>query len=503
MTVKILIANRGEIAVRIARSISEMGFKPLGIYTPVDKNSLHRKFVYEDVEVSSYLSIDEIIEAAIELGADAIHPGYGFLSENSVFARKVIDKGIVWIGPRPEAIERAGDKIGLKETAIKLGLPTLPYQLVKDPSDIIEFARVHGYPVLIKAAGGGGGIGMRIVFNRGEAEEKARLAQEEAERAFGDKRIYVEPYLGHAKHIEVQILGDGERVIHMYERECSIQFRYQKLVEEAPSPSITGSERDEVTRIAVELMKAIGYDNAGTVEFLFDTKNRRFYVMEVNTRLQVEHPVTELVTGVDIVKKQIKIAFEGVLDIGQEDIVLRGHAIEARVMAVNPISLTPVSGYITRYREPSGPGIRVDSGVAEGSYIPADYNPLISKIVAFGSTREEAVSRLLRALNEYVIDGIQTNIYFLKSIIQSPEFIKATYTTEFVSNNMDVLAKKVEQELSIQALATAVASVFQPDFNKLLKGKIIREKPTETRVEAIKRRAWTYWTLTRSRLRRK
>ncbi|NAZ27227.1 MAG: ATP-grasp domain-containing protein, partial [Thermogladius sp.] len=269
MPMRILIANRGEIAVRIARSIIEMGHTPLGVYTSIDGNSLHRRFVHEDAEVSSYLDIDEIVEAAIHLGADAIHPGYGFLSENSEFARRVINKGLTWIGPSPEAIDRAGDKLGLKETAMKLGLPTLPYTLVRDASDIEEFAREHGYPVILKAAGGGGGIGMRVIHDGSEIESKLELSLMEVGKAFKDTRVYVEPYLDKSKHIEIQVIGDGEKVIHLYERECSIQFRYQKIIDEAPSPSISPEERRDIVNTAVELMKALGYDNAGTVEFIF------------------------------------------------------------------------------------------------------------------------------------------------------------------------------------------------------------------------------------------
>ncbi|WP_048163166.1 acetyl-CoA carboxylase biotin carboxylase subunit [Thermogladius calderae] len=503
MPIRVLISNRGEIAIRVARSVSELGYTPLGVYTSVDKNSLHRRFVIEDSEVSSYLDMDDIIEAAIQLGADAVHPGYGFLSENSEFARRVIAKGLVWIGPRPEVIDRAGDKLGLKEIVLKLGLPTLPYQRVEDPEDVLEFARDYGYPVLLKAAGGGGGIGMRVVRSEREAESKVSESVMEAERAFKDRRIYVEPFIEMGKHIEVQIIGDGDNVVHLYERECSVQFRYQKIVEEAPSPSITPETRRALTDVAVELMKSMRYDNAGTVEFIYDVKTGKFYVMEVNARIQVEHPVTEMITGIDIVKRQIKVAFEGSLDLRQNEVAYRGHAIEARIEAQNPLDLSPSTGYITRYIEPAGPGVRVDSGVTAGSYVPIDYNPLISKVIAYGRDRNEAVSRLLRSLNEYVVEGIQTNIPFVKAIINSPSFRDATYTTTYVEQSLGDLFKQVEKEVATQALATAVVAVVKPEFSKTLKGKLVKEKLPESRVESIKRRAWTYWTLTRSRLRRK
>jgi pyruvate carboxylase subunit A len=503
MPMRILIANRGEIAVRIARSIIEMGHTPLGVYTSIDVNSLHRRFVHEDAEVSSYLDIDEIVEAAIHLGADAIHPGYGFLSENSEFARRVINKGLTWIGPSPEAIDRAGDKLGLKETAMKLGIPTLPYTLVRDASDIEEFAREHGYPVILKAAGGGGGIGMRVIHDGSEIESKLELSLMEVGRAFKDTRVYVEPYLDKSKHIEIQVIGDGENVIHLYERECSIQLRYQKIIEEAPSPSISPDERRDIVNTAVELMRALRYDNAGTVEFIFDVKKRRFYLMEVNARIQVEHPVTEMVTGIDIVKMQVEVAFERALGLRQDDISLRGHSIEARIQAVNPLDFSGSPGHITRLIEPSGPGVRVDSGAVAGSYVSIDYNPLISKVIVYGSDRDEALKRLRRALDEYVIEGVQTNIPFIKAVLASEDFKNSTHTTRFVEENMDMLKKKIEEELAAQALATAVVSFVKPDFNKVFRARRVVERSPESRVEEVKRRAWTYWSLARSKLKRR
>ncbi|OYT40352.1 MAG: pyruvate carboxylase subunit A [Desulfurococcales archaeon ex4484_58] len=507
MPVKILIANRGEIAVRIARSIRELGFIPLGIYSDEDKDSLHRSYMDEDYKVSSYLSIDDIIEAAENLGADAIHPGYGFLSENPLFAKRVVDKGFIFIGPRPEVMVLAGDKVEAKKKASEAEVPTLPWIIAGKPEDIVEFAREHGYPVMIKAAGGGGGMGIRIVRNDDEVYSLYEQARKEAENAFNDPRLYVEPYIERAKHIEVQILGDGENIIHLYERDCSVQRRHQKIVEEAPAPTLTSERRRKILNDAVKLMKYIKYSNAGTVEMIYDMKRRKHYFMEINARLQVEHGITEMITGIDIVKQQILIALNNSLDLRQEDIVMHGHSIEVRINAENPITLMPSPGIISEYREPSGPGIRVDSGVSRGQLVSVEYTPLISKLIVWGINRAEAIRRLERALNEYLITGIQTNIPLLKAIIKHPIFRKGYYTTSFINNNWEDLVSDIRRR---EMLHTALLLAIVHRGDDKVKSKIISSSKytmysnglTDTRMSAIKRKAWVYWITLRRRVSR-
>ncbi len=505
---KILIANRGEIAIRIARSVRELGYIPLGIYTEQDSNSLHRRYMAEDARVSSYLDIDDIIRAAEKLGADAIHPGYGFLSENPEFARRVISKGFIFIGPPPEVMEIAGDKIGAKEKAREAGVPTLPWIIAEDPDDIREFARENGYPVMIKAAGGGGGMGIRIVRSEEEVDKLYEQARKEAENAFGDPRLYVEPYIERAKHIEVQILGDGEKVVHLYERDCSVQRRHQKIVEEAPAPALGPKVRESLLRDAVELAKHIGYVNAGTVEMIYDMRRRKYYFMEINARLQVEHCVTEMITGIDIVKEQIRIGFGDPISFNQEDIVPRGHSIEVRVNAENPLTLMPSPGVIKVYREPNGPGIRVDSGVSSGSEVSTEYNPLIAKLIVWGFNRSEALRRLERALNEYLIVGVQTNLPLLKAIIKHPVFRKGYHSTRFIDEHWsDLMASIRRREMLHTALVLAIAY----KSSDKLRSKLISSTSytmytnglTDTRMAAIKRKAWIYWVRLRRGVRRR
>lgn len=508
MTLRILIANRGEIAIRIARSVKELGYIPVGIYTAEDKGSLHRKYMTEDVEVPSYLDIDEIINAAIELGADAVHPGYGFLSENPLFSKRVADKGFIFIGPPPEIMVLAGDKVKAKEMATKADVPTLPWMIANDPKDVLEFGREHGYPLMLKAAGGGGGMGIRIVRKKEDVERLFEQARKEAENAFKDPRLYVEPYIENPKHIEVQVLGDGDNHVHLYERDCSIQRRHQKIVEEAPSPVLNNNLRKTITEDAVKFVSYIKYVNAGTVEMLFDMKTKKHYFMEVNARLQVEHPVTEMITGIDIVKQQIIIATEGTLTLKQRRIKINGHSIEVRINAENPITLMPSPGIISAYNEPSGPGIRVDSGVTAGSYVSGEYNPLISKLIVWGTDRIEAINRLKRALNEYLITGIQTNIPLLKAIINHPVFVKGTHTTKFLEKywkDIEEFIKKKEVLHMVILLALAIKG------DSKIRSRIVSGSRfaaymngiEHTRMESIKRRAWLYWAMLKGRVSRK
>ncbi len=508
MPLRILIANRGEIAIRIARTVKEMGYTPLGIYTSVDKESLHRRFMSEDIDVPSYLDIDEIVDAAIELGADAVHPGYGFLSENPEFAEKIISKGLIFIGPSPETMRLAGDKVQAKKKAMEAEIPTLPWMDIDDPKDIEEFAREHGYPVIIKAVGGGGGMGMRIVRRKEEVKRLYEQARKEAENAFKDPRLYVEPYIESPKHIEVQIIGDGENVVHLYERDCSVQRRHQKIIEEAPAVILSARERKNILQDAVKLMKHIGYSNAGTVEMLYDMKRKKHYFMEINARLQVEHPVTEMVTGIDIVKQQIVVATEGHLPLKQNQIRIRGHSIEARINAENPLTLMPSPGRITTYIEPNGPGVRVDSGVTTGSVVSAEYNPLISKLIVWGIDRVEAIRRLRRALNEYVISGIQTNIPLIKAIVNNPVFQKGIHTTKFMEEQRVWIQKYIHR---IEAVHAAILAALAYKGDSKIRSMIISGTKYASYVngsahvhrEAFKRKAWVYWVLLRSRVSRK
>lgn len=508
LPIRILVANRGEIAVRIARTIREMGFTPLGIYTPIDKNAFHRRFVDEDYEVSSYLDMDEIIEAATSLGADAIHPGYGFLSENPAFARLVKSKGFIFIGPPPEVMELSGNKVKAKEAAQKAGVPTLPWIEVDDPKDILEFGREHGYPLMLKAVGGGGGMGIRIIEKPEDVKKLFEQAKKEAENAFKDPRLYVEPYITNPKHIEVQILGDGENYVHLYERDCSIQRRHQKIIEEAPSPILKSEERKKITKDAIKLAEYIGYVNAGTIEMLYDMKRRQHFFMEINARLQVEHPVTELITGIDLVKEQIYIALKGRLGLKQRNIKIHGHAIEARINAENPLTMMPSPGQIREYIEPSGPYVRVDSGVTRGSVIPGDYNPLISKLIVWGATRQEAIRRMKRALNEYMILGIQTNIPLLRAIIEHPVFEKGIHTTKFMDQYREELIESIKRR---EMLHMAILIAIAHKGSGKIKSKLISSSRfaaymdgiEPARIESLKRRAWIYWALIRSRVSRK
>ncbi|MEM1880202.1 MAG: biotin carboxylase N-terminal domain-containing protein [Desulfurococcaceae archaeon] len=504
MPYRVLVANRGEIAIRIAKTVREMGLTPLGIYTKEDVYSLHRRFMFEDREVSSYLDIKDIVDVAVEMGADAVHPGYGFLSENPEFAGEVLRKGLVFVGPSPQIIGMAGDKTAAKVYAEKMGIPTLPWTEASKLEDVVEFARVHGYPVIIKAAGGGGGRGSRVVWREKDVETAFEVARKEAERAFKDPRLFVEPYIAKAKHIEVQVIGDGSTVVHLFERECSIQRRFQKIVEEAPSPSLNPDERGKVHEYAVALASGLRYVNAGTVEFVFDVDRREFYFMEINTRIQVEHPVTEMITGIDIVKKQIEVALYGVLDLRQSDITRRGHAIEVRIYAENPLTGEPSPGRITRYVEPVGPGVRVDTGVTEGSIVTDRYDPLISKLIVWGPDRFVALRRLEKALSEYIIEGVSTNIKQLKLMIASAEFVNASYTTAFYEKNEAYLKSKLLDEATLHSVIASALLEFKDEGCKTLlrKTRGLKEILETPRAEKLKRSAWYYYVVLRGAIER-
>ncbi|MEM4481485.1 MAG: biotin carboxylase N-terminal domain-containing protein [Desulfurococcaceae archaeon] len=502
MPSRILIANRGEIAVRIAKTLIENSYIPVGVYTHDDADSYHRKFLAEDVEISSYMDIKEILNAAVDLGAEAIHPGYGFLSESAEFAREVTKSGFKFVGPSPDIIALTSDKIALKTYAERFEVPVLPWIKVDAPQDILDFGKIHGYPLIVKAARGGGGRGIRLIRGQEEVESAFELARREAEGCFKDSRLFVEPYVEHAKHIEVQVLGDGDNIVHLYERDCSLQRRYQKVVEEAPSPSITGSTRNKLCEYALRLSSGLKYNNAGTVEFIFDIKSGGFYLTEINSRLQVEHPVTEMITGIDIVKKQVEVALHSSLDLKQRDVLIRGHCIEARIYAENPYNQEPSHGRINKYKEPHGLGIRVDSGIMEGSRISDRYDPLIAKVIAWGTDRNVALYRLERALNEFIIHGnnIVTNIPLLKHILRSPQFTSAVHTTKFLEEAVPILYSRAIEESKVHAtiLASLIETNDKGSKTYISKEGLIKQVLRGENVSSLKRRAWYYYVAIRS-----
>lgn len=441
---KILIANRGEIVVRVIATCREMGIKTVAVYSEADRSALHVLEADEAVclgpsaSAESYLNMDKIIAAAKQTGAQAIHPGYGFLAENSLFVQRCKEEGIVFIGPPAQAVRDLGDKTVARRTMINSGVPVIPgmMQAEADPDVLMKEAALIGYPVLIKAAAGGGGKGMRIVRSAGDLREATESASREAKSAFGNGAIYLEKYLHQPRHVEFQILADNHgNVIHLLERECSIQRRHQKIIEETPSTALTPKLREEMGKAAVAAARASGYVNAGTVEFLVD-HDSKFYFLEVNTRLQVEHPITEMITGIDLVRQQIEIAAGNALKFSQSDIVGRGHAIECRIYAEDPMSaFLPSSGKIAFVREPRGPGIRNDSGVYSGYTVPMEYDPILSKLITHAESRHECIDRMNRALKDYVVLGVLTPIPFLMDILSSEAFIKGETYTDFIDTH--------------------------------------------------------------------
>ncbi len=465
---KVLIANRGEIAVRVIRACKELGIKSVAIYSSADKKAVHRVYADEAYYIGksdprdSYLNIDKIINLAKRIDVDAIHPGYGFLAENAEFAKRCNEEGIIFIGPKPKAIKIAGSKVHSRKEMQDAGVPTIPGSpKLEDVDDAIKWAEKVGYPVAIKASGGGGGIGISVAYTESELEDAFKRSKKLGENYFRDPTIYLEKYLERPRHIEVQILADEHgNVIHLGERECSIQRRHQKLIEEAPSPIVTEDVREELGKMAVKGAKKIGYTNAGTFEFLYEKGN--FYFLEINARLQVEHTITEIVTGIDIVKYQILLAAGEELRHNQEDITFRGHAIECRINAEDPINFYPRSGKIVYYRSPGGIGVRVDSGVHMGYTIPPEYDSMISKLITYGETREEAIARMRRALYEYVIDGIETNIPFHLAVLHDEEFIKGNTHTKFVTERN--ISSKVRKYIEVyEALKRRMTVMFQEE----------------------------------------
>jgi acetyl-CoA carboxylase biotin carboxylase subunit len=443
---KVLIANRGEIAVRVIRACREMGIRTVAVYSEVDRESLHVMLADEAVllgqapAAESYLSIPKVIAAARETSAGAVHPGYGFLAENAAFAEACAAAGLVWIGPPPSAIRSMGDKMAARRVAISMNVPVVPgaTEALADDAEAARVAAEVGYPVMVKAAMGGGGKGMRLVRAAGELTGALRAARSEAGAAFGDAAVYVERYVEEPRHIEIQVLADGHgNVVHLGERECSIQRRHQKLIEESPSPFVTPEMRAQMGKAACAVAAAVGYVNAGTVEFLVDLE-RSFYFLEMNTRLQVEHPVTELVTGRDLVKEQLRIAAGDKLGFTQEDVVVTGWAIECRINAEDPhAGFIPSPGRITSLRPASGPWVRDDSGVYDGYTIPRFYDTLMAKLIVWAPDRDLAIARMARALAEYKVVGVRTTIPLLEQVVGDAEFIAGRLSTHFLDRLLD------------------------------------------------------------------
>ncbi|WP_404333933.1 acetyl-CoA carboxylase biotin carboxylase subunit [Sphingomonas sp. MMS12-HWE2-04] len=436
---KLLIANRGEIALRIHRACHEMGIKTVAVHSTADSDAMHVRLADEAICIGppaaseSYLNIPNIISAAEISGADAIHPGYGFLSENAQFAEIVEAHGLLFVGPKPEHIRTMGDKIEAKRTAGALGLPLVPGSdgAISDVEEAKRIAEKAGYPVIIKAASGGGGRGMKVVNNPADLEAQMLQAGSEAKAAFGDATVYLEKYLGNPRHIEFQVFGDGNgNAIHLGERDCSLQRRHQKVLEEALSPVITPEERARMGGIVAKAMADMAYRGAGTIEFLWE--DGEFYFIEMNTRLQVEHPVTEMITGLDLVREQIRVAEGHGLSVRQEDIEFRGHAIECRINAEDPKTFAPSPGKITHFHAPGGMHVRVDSGIYSGYRIPPYYDSMIAKLIVYGRTREGCIMRLRRALEEFVIEGVKTTIPLHQALLDDPEFQKGGYTIKWL-----------------------------------------------------------------------
>lgn len=462
---KILVANRGEIALRIMRSAKEMGISTVAVFSEADRDAPFVRYAEEAVcigpaaSAKSYLKGDKVIEVCKDLGVDGVHPGYGFLSENADFAEQVTQAGIQFIGPSPSAIRTMGDKLAAKAAVRAYNIPLVPGtdEAVTDISSAKTIALQIGYPILIKAAAGGGGKGMRIVEHEADFEDQMKLAQNEALSAFGDGSVFIERYVSSPRHIEIQIMADGHgNICYLFERECSVQRRHQKVVEEAPSAVLTPELRETMGKCAIDVAKACDYVGAGTVEFLLEN-NTNFYFLEMNTRLQVEHPITEMITGIDLVKEQLRVAQDLELSFQQSDLRINGHAIECRVYAEDPTNnFLPDIGQLLAYQTPRGPGIRVDEGYTIGMQIPIHYDPMIAKLVTHGRTREEAISRMVRAIDNYNIAGVLTTLPFCKFVMQHEAFATGNYDTHFVKKYFQ--SNKIHRDTLHRDIASLVAA---------------------------------------------
>lgn len=482
---KILVANRGEIALRVMRSCREMGIQTVAVFSEADRNALFVRYADEAVCIGpppssqSYLDGEKIIAVAKKLGVEGIHPGYGFLSENADFAAAVSKAGITFIGPSPEAMDMMGDKLSAKAAAKKYKIPMVPGSegAIDDVNEGRKIAKETGFPLLIKASAGGGGKGMRIVEKIEDFEEQMKLAVSEATSAFGDGSVFIEKYVAGPRHIEIQVLADNHgNIVYLFERECSIQRRHQKVVEEAPSSVLTPEIREQMGKCAVDVARACDYTGVGTVEFLLD-ENKNFYFLEMNTRLQVEHPVSEMITGIDLVKEQIKVARGEKLSFGQSDLKIHGHSMEVRVYAEDPKNnFLPDIGKLITYRRPQGTGVRVDDGFEEGMDIPIYYDPMIAKLVTWGKDREEAIKRMIRAIDEYEISGVQTTLSFCRFVLEHEAFTSGNFDTHFIKKyfSPEMLDSQNQEEMDI---ASIIGSAWM-NAQKLKSGKLVETAGT-------------------------
>lgn len=496
---KILVANRGEIALRITRSAREMGIETVCVYSEADRTSLHVLLADEAYEIGpppsseSYLNIEKIIEVAKLSGAEAIHPGYGFLSESSAFAKAVTEAGLVFIGATQKNIEQMGDKLAARELMKDVDVPIVPGSdgSVNSVEEAKKWAKEIGYPLMIKASAGGGGKGIRVVTKDSELESGFRAAQSEGKNYFSDDTVFMERFIQNPKHIEIQVFGDTKgNVVHLFDRECSIQRRHQKIIEEAPSVSVPEDVRKKMGKVAVTAAKSIGYIGAGTIEFIFDNNTKEFFFMEMNTRLQVEHPVTESITGIDLVKEQIKVAFGEPLSVKQEDLSINGHAIELRICAEDPATFLPSAGKIVRCRMPQGPFVRFDGYMYAGYEVPIYYDPMLAKLIVWGPDRNTCVQRLKRALAEFSVTGIKTNTVLHKNIIDHPTFLDGSYTTQFVDKELTpsdqkTFFKYVDDEVF---LISAALTAYQESKNRTIENLSTMSRWRQvTRQEVLKR----------------
>ncbi len=485
---KILVANRGEIALRIMRSCREMGIKTVAVFSEADRKAPFVKYADEAVFIGtapssqSYLNGDKIIEVCKMVKADGIHPGYGFLSENSVFCSRVNKAGIIFIGPTPKSMQIMGDKLSAKAAAKKFNIPLVPGSegSITDISEGKRISKKIGFPVLIKASAGGGGKGMRIVFEEKEFEQQMKSAISEAKSSFGNGDVFIEKYVSSPRHIEVQILADSYgNVVHLFERECSVQRRHQKVIEEAPSSVLTREIREQIGKSAVEVAKSCNYLNAGTVEFILD-ENKNFFFLEMNTRLQVEHPVTELITGVDLVKEQIRIAMGEKISFKQDELKIQGHAVEVRVYAEDPLNnFLPDIGKLETYRSPKGIGVRVDDGFEEGMDIPIYYDPMISKLITHGKDRDEAINRMIRAIDDYKISGVETTLGFCKFVLRHPAFTSGNFDTHFVQKFFNPQSLTSEDKDAEEIAALVSSWVYENENRKVLPINKIETSPSK------------------------
>ncbi|MCE2501200.1 MAG: acetyl-CoA carboxylase biotin carboxylase subunit [Dehalococcoidia bacterium] len=469
---KVMVANRGEIAVRINQTLRAMGIAPVAIYSEADAGAPHVTSAEQSLALQgntaeeTYLSIPKIVQAAHDCGVDGIHPGYGFLSENPEFARACREAGITFIGPSPESMKALGDKLRSKDIALAAGVPVIPSSSECLPGDaaVAQFVEELGFPLMVKAAAGGGGRGMRLVNERRELDGEMETASREAQAAFGDGRVFLERYVSNPRHVEVQILADGfGNIVHLGERECSIQRRHQKLIEETPSPALTPDLRTRMGDAAVAVAQGAGYSNAGTVEFLLDPKSGEFYFLEMNARLQVEHPITEAVLGLDMVEWQVRIAAGEPLALQQQEIQSRGHAIECRIYAEDPYrDFVPSTGILVRWRPPSGPGLRLDSGVAQDQEVSIYYDPMLAKLIAWGPGRDVSLRRMEVALSQFLVLGVVTNIPLLRAVLRHAQFQRGDYDTGFLEWNPAVTSSMIDDETRTVARALAAWASGQP-----------------------------------------